>query len=67
MKTFKWTVEFEIDETWVADGFDMDDDTAQEMIQSWLSHAYGWEVKGKVLKSPPAKAIRIAQGYEKAL
>ena len=66
MKTFKWTVEFEVDETWVADGFDLDDERAQDMIQNDLRLATSFEAKAKVIKSPPAKAIRKAQGYKAA-
>lgn len=62
-KTFKWTVEFEIDETWVADGFEMTDERANDMIQNALGWATSSEVKARVLKSPDPKKIRKAQGY----
>jgi len=66
MKTYKWTVEFEVDETWVADGFALDDERAQDMIRNDLRFATSSEVKAKVIKSPPAEAIRKAQGYKAA-
>lgn len=61
-KKFKWTVEFEVDEVWVADGFDMDDEVAQAMISKWLSYSYPWETGARIVKSPTAKAIKKAQG-----
>jgi hypothetical protein len=63
-RRFKWVVEFEVDESWVADGFDLNDDRAHEMIHRYVSYSYGHEVSGKVLRAPDPKAIRKAQGYE---
>jgi energy-converting hydrogenase A subunit M len=63
MKTFKWVVEFEVTETWVEDGFNIDEDRAQDMLANALPHAYGYELKAKVLKAPDAKLIRKTQGY----
>lgn len=59
---FRWTVEIEVHETWVADGFNLDDDRAHEMMTRELSHAYGHEVRARVLSAPPADAIAKAQG-----
>lgn len=64
-KFFKWTVEFEVDEIWVADGFELTEERALEM----LAHDLGWadmgtELKAKVIKSPSPKAVRKAQGYK---
>lgn len=58
---FKWVVEFEIDEVWVADGFEMTDERANAMIQSEIGYAYDYEAKAKVLKAPPQSAIRKVQ------
>ena len=63
-KTFKWTVEFEVDETWVADGFELDDDRAKEMLQTDLAWAYPYEISAKVIKSPDQATIRKAQGFK---
>lgn len=65
-KKFKWTVEFTVDEIWVADGFDLTDDRARDMIASDLAWAQGSEVAAKVLKAPDPAAIRKAQGYKAA-
>lgn len=63
-KTFKCTVEFEVDETWIADGFEITEERAQEMIMNDLSYATSSEVKAKILKAPSQVSIRKAQGYE---
>ena len=65
MKRFTWLVAFTIDETWVADGFEIDDERAQSMIESACPFACGHEVRGRVVKSPPASAIKAVQsGYD---
>lgn len=63
-KFYKWTVEFSVDASWVADGFDLTDERALDMLANDLSYAdAGQELKAKVIKSPSAKAIRKEQGY----
>lgn len=62
-KTFKWTVEFTVDETWVADGFDLDDERAEEMLRNDLRYAYCEELGAKVIKAPSRRSINVAQGY----
>ena len=61
-KTFKWTVEFEVDEVWVADGFEPTDLHFHDMLSSWLSFATPDEISAKILKSPKQYDIRKAQG-----
>lgn len=63
MSKFKWTVEFTIDETWVADGFDLTTERAQRMIEKELGWARSTEVHAKTVKAPDPKSIRKAQGY----
>ena len=60
--TYKWTVEFEVAAAWVADGYDMDDERAREMLASDLSYAYGNEVAARVIEAPDADALRIERG-----
>jgi hypothetical protein len=60
----KWTVQFEIDECWVADGFNLTDERALDM----LAHDLGWanvgmELGAKVIKAPDPHLIRKLQGY----
>lgn len=57
MKKFKWRVEFEIDETWVADGFNLTEDVAKEMIENYLGWAHPSETAAKIVSSPPEKDI----------
>jgi hypothetical protein len=64
MARFKWTVEFEVDETWVADGFNLTDIRALDMLMYDLDYAYSHELGAKVIKAPSAERIAKAQGYE---
>lgn len=60
---YKWTVEFSVAPTWVADGFEMTDERALEMLSNDLSSAYGYELGTKVIKAPSQERIRKEQGY----
>jgi hypothetical protein len=64
MKTFKWVVEFEVTENWVADGFNIDQRRAFNIIEGVLPYASGMEIKATVKKSPSEAAIKKAQGYK---
>ena len=61
---FKWTVQFEVDETWVADGFNLTNERAHEMLANTLTSAYNHELKAKVLSAPDQEKIAKAQGYQ---
>ncbi len=63
-KTYKWTVEIEVDPLWVADGFDLTTDRLQDMLMNELRHATSSEISGAVLKAPDPKQIRAEQGYK---
>lgn len=63
MKTFKWVVEFEVTENWVADGFEITDRKATGMMEEALPFASGAEFSAKVIKAPAATLIRKTQGY----
>ncbi|MEQ8308061.1 MAG: hypothetical protein RIA09_16005 [Hoeflea sp.] len=63
MAKLKWTVEFEIDATWVADGFVMTDERALEMLASDLGWASESELGAKVIKHPSLLKIAKLQGY----
>jgi hypothetical protein len=64
VKSFQWTVEIEVDETWVADGFDLTDERAHDIMCHALPFAYGYEIKARVLSAPDPDTIARAQGYE---
>jgi len=59
---FRWVVEIEVHKTWVEDGFSLDDEKAHDMLCHRLSHAYGHELKARVLSAPPVDAVKKAQG-----
>jgi hypothetical protein len=63
---FKWTIEIQVEQTWVADGFDLTDERALDM----LAHELGWadigtELKAKVLTAPARHLVLKVQGYDK--
>lgn len=64
MSKLFWIVKFSVDKTWVADGFDLTDERALDMLSNDLRYAnIGGELKAKVLKAPKKKVIRTLQGY----
>ena len=63
MAMLRWTVQFAVDESWVADGFDLTDERAREMLNNDLSVAYTSELGAKILKAPPAVRVAKLQGY----
>lgn len=62
-KTYKWTVEFEVEDTWIQDGYDLTDERAHAMIAKDLAWAYGHELKARVIKSPSKDELLKEQGY----
>lgn len=62
-KWFKWTVEIQVEKSWVADGFELDKEKAHEMLTKILPSAYNTELKARVLTKPDKKMIRKVQGY----
>lgn len=61
---YSWIVEFEVAEDWVADGFDLDDERAADMLDKALGGwCYPGERRARVLKAPPRADIRREQGY----
>lgn len=62
-KTYKWTIEIEVDATWVADGFDVDSARIETWLMNDLTSATADEVGGRVIKAPGRAAIRKEQGY----
>ncbi len=62
-KQFKWIVEIEINETWVADGYEA---TAENVKQAILAHSLGYayesEVNVKQISKPLKSEIDRVQG-----
>lgn len=63
-KFFYWVLQVGIHETWVEDGADFTDERAHELLTHHFRHAYGHELKGKVLSRPSNEAVAEAQGYK---
>ena len=64
MNRFTWVVEFEVTENWVADGFNITQSRATDMMANALPYASGVEFKATVVKAPEPKSIRQTQGYK---
>lgn len=63
--TQRWTVEFAVADSWVADGFEMTDERALAMLHTELPHACGPELAASVLTAPLPEAILALQsGYD---
>jgi hypothetical protein len=62
----KWIVEFEVDESWVADGFELTNERASDMMSEALPYAYGPEHSARVLHAPEPDLIATIQGYKSA-
>ena len=55
----KFTVEFEVDAKWIADGFDLTDERAGTMLEQALPFANSeTELRAKVVKRPSKAALR---------
>lgn len=63
-KFFKWVVEFQVDQSWVADGFDPDNEDFHAMLARRIGGAYNHELRARVLAAPAANLVRKVQGYE---
>lgn len=75
--SYRWTIDIEVSETWVEDGFGSlgsEATPAEEarrrglfelmLAERILSCAYGSEISVKIVKEPCMKAVRRAQGYD---
>lgn len=60
----KWIVEFSVDETWVADGFNLTKERALTMLQNDLSSAYGHELSAKIISKPADTVVAKLQGFK---
>ncbi len=63
MKMFKWKLEIEVSESWVADGFELTQQRAKDIIESAIPYSSSEETTVKILKAPTQDSIRKAQGY----
>lgn len=63
-KFYWWTVRLGVNATWVADGFDLDDDRAHDMLCHHLPHAMGTELCAEVLHAPNPAEVAGEQGFK---
>lgn len=62
----KWLVEFEVARQWVADGFELTDERALDMLATALPFAtIESELYAKVVTAPSPITIRNLQGYSR--
>lgn len=65
MAKLKWIVAFSVDETWIEDGFDIDNERALDILSKALPYAnIGTELKARVIRRPDAGKIAKLQGYD---
>lgn len=62
-KRFTWTVQFTVHPTWVADGFDLTDERALEMLHNDLAYANEDELEAKIISAPDPDEVAMEQGY----
>jgi len=62
-KVYWWTMRIGVSATWVADGFDLDDDRAHDMLSHHLPHAFGHELHAEVLHAPDPREVAGEQGF----
>lgn len=66
MPKLTFIAEFSVDASWVADGFNPNDDDAREMLGNWLSSAYGHELKARILQPIDQEKAAKLMGYKSA-
>ena len=64
MAKLTWTVEISVEKCFVADGFELTDERAQDMVLNDLQFAGSHEVKCKVIKTPDREVVAKVQGYK---
>lgn len=65
MAKLKYIVELAVDETWIADGFDIKDrHDVIHILQNVLPYAHTYELGGRVISKPKLKIIKKLQGEE---
>lgn len=62
-QTFKWILELEVSEYWVADGFDITEENVQDIANAMNPYAIVGEYRVRILQAPAPETVRQAQGY----
>ncbi len=63
VKFYTWSIEIQIAAAWVADGFDITDAKAHNIMARHLSWANGSEIRARVLTRPPDAEVAEEMGY----
>lgn len=63
-KFYKWTVEIEIVDTLVADGFDLTDAKITDIMARANPYAFGHEFKARVIARPADAEVAEEQGFK---
>lgn len=58
----QWIVKFTVDDDFVADGFQLTEELALDMIQSAVPYAASEEVSAEIIEMPQREAIEELQG-----
>jgi hypothetical protein len=61
---YYWILQVGIHRAWVADGVDFTDAKLHDILTHAFRHAYGHELKGKVLGRPSNEAVAEEMGYK---
>jgi hypothetical protein len=65
-RTFTWTVEFDVDEDFVADGFNPNDEKFLHIFEQHFYGASAGELAARIVKRPLIEKILQVQGYDAA-
>ena len=63
MKFIKWVVEIQVEESWIADGFNLTEERLHNMVSKDLAYIFSTEIKTKILNKPSTQRIKKLQGY----
>lgn len=59
----EWIVKISVDDSWVEDGFELQEETLKGAIESMIPFGYSNETEVKILEAPNPETIRKLQGY----
>lgn len=63
---YKWILELEVNETWVADGFNLTEKQWKDWAADGLAHLNASEFRTRVIHAPSVDSIAKAQGFDSA-
>jgi hypothetical protein len=61
--SYRWTVEFQVDAVWVADGYNLTAERAKEMLAGELRDAFEHEIAARIISAPHPAAILAERGH----